>query len=215
MLVLLLQTTITPPSVVSDPVPWSVIAAGILGVVTIFAGMAKLWYDRHIARSDLALAAEKATRTEQQRLEKLVVAPLVEAARAIDSATQIVYLGRDTQDTAPIIKAFQDYGIGNRLIVKVTTEGVMEYLTDHPETTLAIVAYITDANDGRKFLSAVKGNRLTVAIPIIAIDGFTDAERVQLFEAGVDGFLKHPFAVSALMLILTRLGFTSTFTKLK
>lgn len=210
----LLQTIKMQPTI-AEPIPWGVILGGIVTIGLTLAGMLKLWYDRKIAKSDLALVAANATRTEQQRLEKLVVAPLVEAARAIDSATQIVYLGRETEDTAPIIAAFQEYGIGNRLIVKVTTEGVMEYLADHPDTTLAIVAYITDAKDGQKFLSSVKGNRLTMAIPIIAIDGFTDAERVQLFEAGVDGFLKHPFAVSALMLILTRLGFSSTFTKTK
>lgn len=212
---MLLFQIIKAPTVGNEPVPWSVIAAGLLGLLTIFAGMAKLWYDRHIAESDRDLVAATATRVEQQRLEKLVVAPLVEVASAIDKTTQILYMGRNNTDTAPIIAAFQEYGISNRLIVKVTTEGVMEYLTDHPDTTLAIVAYIVDAKDGQKFLTAVKGNKVTVSIPIIAIDGFTDAERVELFEAGVDGFLKHPFAVSALMLILTRLGFSSTFAKTK
>lgn len=207
--------TFRTPTIGNEPVPWTVIIAGIVGILSVFAGMAKLWYDRHIAQADLALVAANATRTEQQRLEKLVVAPLVEAAKANDNATQILYMGRGVADTAPIVEAFQEYGISNRLIVKVTTESVMEYLTDHPDTTLAIVAYITDATDGQKFLTAVKGNRITVSIPIIAIDGFTDAERVKLFEAGVDGFLKHPFAVSALMLILTRLGFSSTFAKTK
>lgn len=204
----------TPP--LADPtVTWLGIIAGLVIIGGTLSGMWKLWYDRRIAKSDLALVAATATRNEQQRLEKLVVAPLVAAASATDTATQIVYLGRDSTDTAPVLNAFQEYGISNRVIVKVTTEGVMEYLSDHPDTTLAVVAYITDAKDGQKFLTAIKGNRLTMGIPILAIDGFTDAEQVKLFEAGVDGFLKHPFAVSALMLILTRLGFSSTFAKTK
>jgi CheY-like chemotaxis protein len=200
---------------IAEPIPWAAIITSMVGIMVILVGMLKIWFDRRNAATDLALAAANATRTEQQRLEKLVVAPLVAVASVSDQATQILYLGRDANDTAPIINAFQEYGINNRLIVKVTTDGVMEYLTDHPETTLAVVAYITDAVNGQKFLSAIKGNKQTMNIPIIAIDGFTDAEQVKLFEAGVDGFLKHPFAVSALMLILTRLGFSSTFSKTK
>lgn len=196
-------------------VTWLGVVGGIVTIGVTLATIFKLWFDRHVAKADLALAAANATRTEQQRLEKLVVAPLVAAATIVDTATQIIYLGHATSDTAPIVAAFQEYGIGNRLIVKVTTEGIMEYLNDHPDTTLAIVAYITDAPNSQKFLTAIKGNRLTMGIPILAIDGFTDAEQIKLFEAGVDGFLKHPFAVSALMLILTRLGFSSTFAKTK
>jgi hypothetical protein len=210
----LLQTFRTP-TIGNEPVPWSVIIAGMVTIAGVLVGILKVWFDHRIAKSDLELATANATRTEQQRLEKLVVAPLVAAAASVDPATQILYLGRDNLDTAPVVEAFQEYGIANRLIVKVTTDGLMEYMTDHEGTTLAIVAYITDAKNGQRFLSAVKGNRSTMQVPIIAIDGFTDAEQVKLFEAGVDGFLKHPFAVSALMLILARLGFSSTFAKTK
>lgn len=202
-------------SPVSEPIPWGAIIVSMVGAFVVLVGMFKVWFDRRNTATDLALVAANATRIEQQRLEKLVVAPLVAAASTQDYTAQVMYIGKNIDDIAVIRNAFQDHGIANRLIAKLTIESGMEYLADHPGTTLILIMFVESEAEGKVALNLLKGNKETVNIQIIALDGFTDAERVKLFEGGVDGFLSSPFAMAALLLVLTRLGFSSTFARTK
>lgn len=136
-------------------------------------------------------------------------------AAIIPDNLKIMYIGQDDADTGNMTSLFQTFGIKNRLVIHSSINQAMQDLTDHPGIVLFIIIYVENKAKGERFLDRVKTEDVTRDIPILFMDGFPESGVLELYQGGADAILTKPLDISALLTIITRLGYSSTFTKNK
>lgn len=136
-------------------------------------------------------------------------------AAIIPDNLKIMYIGQDDADTGNMTSLFQTFGIKNRLLIHSSINQAMQDLTDHPGIVLFIIIYVENKAKGERFLDRVKTEDVTRDIPILFMDGFAESGVLELYQGGADAILTKPLDISALLTIITRLGYSSTFTKNK
>lgn len=195
----------------SDPTISAGLAAILIAIAIAIPILVEAFRRRFNIQSDKQendLLSVKNVRIENLQLDNV-------PAAIIPDNLKIMYIGQDDADTGNMTSLFQTFGIKNRLLIHSSINQAMQDLTDHPGIVLFIIIYVENKAKGERFLDRVKTEDVTRDIPILFMDGFAESGVLELYQGGADAILTKPLDISALLTIITRLGYSSTFTKNK